>query len=202
MKNLITALLFLFFINLSFSQTKKALGFRAGANVSKLTNAEFDFKTNAHFGLFYQMRVNNLYAIQPELGYSNQGGKSQNGQLIYIEYLTLGVSNLFFIDPHSNLYAIVKPGIDFDIDDTFIGLANRSNGKGNGATFIDFTLSLGVGLELKNGLSFEARYKRGFIDVYSNSFHNFESELYHSKNQFNSVFQMGIAYKFNLTKNK
>lgn len=200
MKNILLTILFLFVMNISLSQTEKGLGFRAGVNMSKLTNANLDYKTNGYLGIFYQVRFNDFYALQPELGYSNQGGKVTDGHKKYIEYLTLGVTNKLFVAPNIGLFMSITPGLDFDIDDTLIGLANRGDNSGNDATFIDFTMSFGFGFELKNGLSFEARYKHGLIDVYSGSFHSFESEIYETENQFNAVFQIGIAYKFNLTK--
>ncbi|MGY0391043.1 outer membrane beta-barrel protein [Bizionia sp. KMM 8389] len=201
MKKLFITILFLLLISLSFSQTEKGIGFRVGVNTSKLTNADINYKTNAYFSILYHVRFSDLYAIQPELGYSNQGGIDKNKQTIYLEYITLGVANKLYFVPNLGLYMLLAPGFDFDIDDTLIGLANRNDNDGNDATFIDFKISFGLGFELKNGLSFEARYKQGLIDVYSGSFHNFESEIYENENQFNAVFQIGIAYKFNLTKN-
>lgn len=202
MKNLLTVITLICIINLSFSQTEKGIGIRAGANFSTLTNADLEYKTNMYLGLFYQVRFSELYTLQPELGYSNQGGKTQENNTIYIEYITLGATNKFFIAPDLGFFMSITPGFDFDIDDTFFGVANSDDSlfDGNDATFIDFSLSFGFGFELKNGLSFEARYKQGLIDVYSEAFHNFESELYEAKNQFNAVFQIGVAYKFNLTK--
>ncbi|MEO8933739.1 MAG: porin family protein [Xanthomarina sp.] len=200
MKNLLLTIAFITLCLPVFSQSNKGMGFRGGTNISTLTNANLDFKVNAYIGMFYQSRISDYYAIQPELGYSNQGGKTKDNRHIYVEYLSINITNKFFMVPNTGLYALVSPGLDFDIDDTPIGLANRTKNGGNGATFIDVNLSFGLGLEFKNGLAIEARYKHGFIDVYSGSFHNFDSELYQDKNQFNSVFQIGIAYKFNLTK--
>lgn len=184
----------------AFSQSEKGLGFRGGANISTLTNANLDAKGNAYIGMFYQTRISDFYAIQPELGYSNQGGKMKDGQNIYVEYITISVTNKFFLVPDSGFYVLASPGLDFDIDDALIGFTNRTVNSGNGATFIDVNVSFGLGIEFRNGLAIEARYKHGFVDVYSGAFHSFDSELYQDKNQLNSVFQIGLAYKFNLTK--
>lgn len=200
MKRILISICFICLINISFSQSEKGIGFRGGVNISKLTNANLDSKTNAYAGIFYHIRFSDRYALQPELGYSNQGAKSKEDNLVYIEYLTLGVTNKLFLSPDLGLYMLVTPGFDFDIHDTFIGLINRNEDEGNDATFIDFSLSFGFGIELKNGIVIEARYKQGLMDVYSGSFHNFDSELYENQTQLNSVFQIGIAYKFNLTK--
>ncbi|MCX7551452.1 outer membrane beta-barrel protein [Xanthomarina sp. F2636L] len=200
MKNLLLSICFIFVVSISLSQSKKGIGFRGGINISKITNASLEHKTNAYFGIFYQTRISDFYALQPELGYSNQGGKTKNEGLIYVEYITIGVTNKFFLSPGLGLYLLARPGLDLDIDDTLIGLINRGEGSGNQATFIDFSMSFGFGFEFKNGLAIEARYKQGLIDVYSGSFHNFDSELYQDRSQFNSVFQIGLAYKFNTSK--
>ena len=200
MKNILLFLCFIFVVSSSFSQSKKGMGFRAGANISKLSNANLDYKTNAYFGMFYQTRISDFYALQPELGYSNQGGKTKDEGSIYVEYITLAVTNKFFLSPEYGFHILVSPGIDLDIDDTLFGLINRIDNSGNQATFIDFSISFGFGMAFKNGLAIEARYKQGLVDVYSGSFHNFESQLYEDRNQFNSVFQIGLAYKFNLSK--
>src|SRR5690606_36861477 len=184
MKKFLLGICFICVINISFSQSKKGIGIRGGVNISKLTNANLESKTNAYAGIFYQIRFSDRYALQPEIGYSNQGGKSKEDNPIYIEYLTLGVTNKLFLSPDLGMYMLVTPGFDFDIHDTFIGLINRNEDEGNDATFIDFSLSFGFGIEFKNGIAIEARYKQGLIHVYSGSFHNFDSELYENENQF------------------
>ncbi|GGG35530.1 outer membrane beta-barrel protein [Bizionia arctica] len=201
MKNLLLALCLFSIINVSFSQNEKGIGFRGGVNISKLSTADLEVKTNAYFGMFYQVRLSELYALQPEIGYSNQGGKTKDGDNIYVEYLTFGFTNKLFLAPDVGFYMLVTPGFDLDIDDTPFGFMNRNNDEGNDATFIDFSMSFGLGIQFKNGLAIEARYKQGLIDVYSGTFHNFDSELYENRSQFNSVFQIGLAYTFNLTKN-
>ncbi|MBQ0740089.1 PorT family protein, partial [Aquimarina celericrescens] len=59
--------------------------------------------------------------------------------------------------------------------------------------------AVGLGYEFKNGLTIEARYKQGTLDVFSGDFHDFSKEqlLYEEKNQFNEVFQLGLSYRFN-----
>jgi hypothetical protein len=199
MKNLLFFICFIGMINISFSQNEKGIGFRGGANFSKFTDANLDYKTNAYFGMFYQVRLSEIYALQPEIGYSNQGGKTKNDGDIYVEYLTLGFTNKLYLAPNAGFYMLVTPGFDFDIDDTLVGLINN-NGEGNDATFLDFSISFGLGVQFKNGLAIEARYKQGLIDVYSGAFHDFDSELYENNTQLNSVFQIGLAYTFSLTK--
>lgn len=183
----------------SFSQSKTSLGFRGGANLSNLSNTELKSKTGFYLSALAQFKISELYTLQPELGYSLQGGDSKNSidADLSIHYISIGATNKFFIKD-SGIHFLIAPGLDFDTDDTFIGLANRT--EGNDVTFIDFTIAAGVGIEFKNGIGIEARYKQGVIDVFSGDFHSFDSQQYEIETQFNSVFQLGMTYKFKLGK--
>jgi hypothetical protein len=202
MKNQLFTIVLLITTSLSFSQSKTTFGIKGGANVSNISSAGLDSKTNGYFGAFFNVHVSDVYEFQPELVYSNQGGtyKFNNDQSIYVEYISIGVANKFFVDGSNGFHIIIVPTLDFDIDDTLIGLINRNGDYGNDATFIDLTIGAGFGYEFSNGLTIEARYKRGLIDVYSGEFHDFESERYENEVQLNSVFQIGIVYKFNFSK--
>lgn len=196
MKRHLTLFVLIIATHLGFTQTQKGIGLRVGSNISRLTNSDLDAKFNSYFGVFYHARISILYTLQPEIGYSNQGGKTKNSNTIHIEYITLNVTNKFYVKPESGFHVLIAAGADFDIDDR----AFQNIFDGNDATFIDFIVAVGGGYEFDNGLNIEIRYKQGLIDVYSGSFHNFESDLYENKNQLNSVFQIGMSYKFNLTK--
>ncbi|WP_346983397.1 outer membrane beta-barrel protein [Chryseobacterium sp. POE27] len=79
----------------AFAQVTFNPGIRAGANFSHFTNkaqwysyldfdysnsaeAKMDFKTKTDFyiGLFGNIRFAKFYALQPEINYSRQGGKT------------------------------------------------------------------------------------------------------------------------------
>lgn len=196
MKNILFILITLGVFTSSNSQTKKSFGLRGGVNMSSLSNANLDDKTNGYLSAFAHIKFSNLYTLQPEIGYSNQGGRARNSinNDVNIDYITLSVVNKFFIKD-SGFHFLIGPGVDFDFDDTLVGLSNRD--EGNDVTFADITISLGFGYEFKNGLGFEARYKQGFVDVFSGNWHDFESHLYEDEVQFNEVFQLGLFYKFN-----
>ncbi|MDO5971750.1 porin family protein [Flavivirga aquimarina] len=181
----------------SYSQTKKSFGIRGGINLSNLSNANLDRKTSGYFSVFGHFRFSDLYAFQPEIGYSNQGGRAKNTSItddIEIHYISISAINKFYVKD-SGFHFSIGPGFDFDVDDTVIGISNRE--EGNDITFIDVTINVGIGLEFKNGLGFEARYKQGLVDVFSGNWHDFESELFQDEIQFNGVFQLGLFYKFN-----
>lgn len=180
------------------AQNKTSFGLRGGANISNLSNSDLETKVGGYLGAFINIRFSDLYALQPEVGYSNQGGKTKflATDDVEIHYISLAVANKFFIRG-TGLHFIIAPGLDFDFDDTPVSLINRE--EGNDVTFIDVSIALGLGYEFKNGLAIEARYKQGTLDVFSGDFHDFSAEqsLYEEKNQFNEVFQLGLSYRFN-----
>lgn len=201
MKRIITIVVLLISLT-TFSQNKAKFGLKAGANLSSLSNANLDSKFNGYGGVFLNVAFTDLYEFQPEVFYSNQGGKTKNGEgTLSLEYISLSVANHFFVNRDGRFFLSIVPSLDFDIDDTIVGLANRGeDGEGNDATFVDITIGAGLGYRFSNGLAVEARYKRGIVDVFSGSFHSFESEQYETENQFNSVFQFGLSYRFDFSK--
>lgn len=196
MKNILFILIAFGIFTNSYSQTKKSFGLRGGVNMSNLTNANLDSKTSGYFSVFGHFKFSDLYTLQPEIGYSNQGGRTRNSITddVNLHYVSLSAINNFFIKD-SGFHFLIGPGIDFDLDDTIIGISNRE--EGNDATFIDFTINVGFGFEFENGLGFEARYKQGLVDVFSGNWHDFEFQRYEDEVQFNAIFQLGLFYKFN-----
>lgn len=179
----------------SFSQSRTSFGLRSGLNVSKLSNTNLESKTSFYLGALVHIKLSEIYVLQPELGYSEQGGQTRfaNEEDVDIHYISVSFANKFFVK-NSGFHFIIVPGLDFDADDSLVNLVNRS--KGNDVTFIDFTMGIGIGAEFKNGLGIEARYKQGLVDVFSGTWHRFESQQYEDETQLNGVFQVGILYKF------
>lgn len=195
MKNTILFLVVVMMGFSSFSQSRTSFGLRSGVNVAKLSNADLESKTSFYLGAFAHIKISEIYVLQPELGYSGQGGQTKftSEKDVDIHYLSISVANKFFVK-NSGFHFIIAPGFDFDMDDSLVNLVNES--EGNDVTFIDINMGIGVGTEFKNGLGIEARYKQGLIDVFSGNWHSFDSEQYEDENQFNNIFQLGIFYKF------
>lgn len=195
MRNLLLFIGLTFISFTSFSQSKTTFGLRSGLNVSKLSNSNLESKTSFYLGALVHMKLSDMYVLQPELGYSRQGGETRfsNEENLNIHYISLAFANKFFVK-NSGFHFIIAPGLDFDADDSLVNLVNRS--EGNDVTFIDLNIGIGMGVEFKNGLGIEARYKQGLVDVFSGNWHRFESQQYEDETQLNGVFQIGILYKF------
>ncbi|MBU2951271.1 PorT family protein [Tamlana agarivorans] len=196
MKKWLLTMLCFGMITLTYAQRKSTFGLRTGVNLSEVSKADLETKTGFYFSLMGHFKFTQFYALQPEIGYSLQGGQSESNSEanLDIHYITLSLANKFFIKG-SGFHLVVAPGFDFDADDTLIGLYNDV--EGNNVSFIDLNIALGIGYEFKNGLGVEARYKQGAIDVFSGTFNSFESEKLSEETQLNSTIQLGVFYKFN-----
>lgn len=211
MKKLIIALFMVMGIAQS-SQAQVTLkpGIRAGVNFSKLTNYDTDFKTGFYVGGELAIKFNKLYTLQPELVYSRQGGNS-GGQYIYniddmlfysdnkiiytIDYVSLSAINKFHFG--TGFHLLVGPSLDFKVNDNF---ENNFYSDGEPIGF-DFSLVGGFGYSLPKGLSFEARFKQGMVDIYGNNY-NMNVDQNNNGNYdevvLNQSFQLGISYTFDV----
>lgn len=197
MKKAILSIAFLLICTVVFAQNKVSFGLRSAANISNISNTELEPKTGLYLGGLVHIRISDFYALQPELGYSNQGGDAPRGfdDGVDVHYLSLAVTNNFFIE-NSGFHFIISPSLDFDIDDSPISIANDNND--NDFTFMDLTIGLGIGYQFKNGLSIDMRYKQGTINVFSDGFwFDFDNSNDYEDNPLNNLFQLGLTYKFN-----
>lgn len=198
MKKTIISIVFLLMCTVLFAQNKVTFGLRGAANFSNISNTELEPKTGLYLGGLVHIRFSDYYALQPELGYSNQGGDAPRGLdgEVDVHYFSLAVTNNFFVK-NSGFHFIISPSLDFDIDDSPISIANNNND--NDLTFMDLAIGLGFGYQFKNGLSIDMRYKQGTINVFSDGFwFDFDnSNNNYDDNQLNNLFQLGLTYKFN-----
>lgn len=197
MKNLIfLSLIFIISSNV-FAQSKSQLGLRLGVNKASVINSELDRKTGLYAGLFLAVRFTDSYTMQPEIVYSNQGGKAsfRNEEELNINYVSLGLANKFFISRNQGFHFVLGPSIDVNFDDNFINLIN-DNGDNLKITPIDIAVFGGIGYEFDFGLAMELRFKQGLIDLDFNDSGEYGGNL--EENQLNRVVQIGLAYKFNM----
>ena len=189
-------------------------GVRAGLNLSTFTNSDFDRKADFYVGGMVSVKLADFYTLQPELNYSRQGAKGSYtdydfsfdpvaGDLVQrdydysIQYLSLGLMNKFtFVE---GFHAIVGPTLDFRVGDNFPELLD-----GNPVDF-DFALNGGIGYTLPMGLTIEARYKLGMIDIFGDYLDedwDEDDDNWGDDNgnyddvRLNSVFQLGVSYSF------
>ncbi|TYA73961.1 porin family protein [Seonamhaeicola marinus] len=188
MKNVILTLALVFISMVSFSQTTIRPGARIGANFANITNTEFDNKTDFYIGAFATIKFADFYRLQPEINYSKQGGKSDisNTNNLEINYLGLTLANKFSPIRNSGLQIAVGPVINFKTGDNYDGFDDIEG--------FDFGLMGGIGYELPMGLTIEARYNLGLVDLFGSNINN---ETPVDEILLNKVIQLGLSYTFN-----
>lgn len=203
-----------FFVFVGISQLHAQLsikpGVKTGVDFSRLTNFNSDFKTGFYLGGQLAIKFNKVYTLQPELMYSQQGGSTKYsiyefgpGTGIYkndfstnvsIEYLSLSAINKFYFG--GGFHLVVGPSLDFKVNDNFTNDLNLKDPIG-----FDFAIIGGVGYSFSNGLSFDARFKQGMVDIYGNNY-NMNMDTNNNGNYdevvLNQSFQLGLSYIFDL----
>ncbi len=178
-----------------FSQNT-AFGLKAGVNFSNIWVEKNDFdlkssdyKTGFYAGGLAHIHVSEKFAIQPELFYSTQGGKSKGNGYTYttkLNYINLPVlAQLMFgegfrIEAGPQVGFLVSAKDKFESEESDI----KDNYKG-----IDISFPIGLGYLMSSGLGLDARWVPGLTDINKKSS---ESNL----GVANNVFQVGLFYQF------
>lgn len=188
----------------SQAQKKTKFGIKIGANYSTILSPRnddhylynFKPKTSIYIGAFIDIPRSDFYTLQPELVYSNQGAKTEylEDGTANLHYMCLTIANKFFILKDGGLHLIIGSSIDLNLEDNFVSLGNRTTSN---YFFIDFAFFGGIGYQFKSGLTLEFRYKRGIMDVFDDDYFLIFPGGVGDKN---SLFQFGLAYKFNRQK--
>lgn len=192
MRKLIILGLMVFGFTAAQAQKEFRTGLRGGLNISTIEDIEASPKTGFYVGAFGNIKFTKFYSLQPELNFSMQGANDvylssryfpdTNGGKddIPLNYLGFAVMNKFNL---KSFFLQVGPSIDFLINES---VYNQSS--------MDLSLNLGLGYDITNDLSIEGRYKVGVADVVDDNYTWF---YFFSDINYNSVFQVGLTYKFN-----
>ena len=186
MKRVFIILVMIMMCSSAFAQFSIKPGVRAGANLSSLTNTELKTKTDFYVGAFAAIKFVRFYTLQPELTYSRQGAKAQYSEFddVEIQYLNISVANKFSPFKDNGLHFIVGPSINIKVGD---------NDDFNDLESFDFALMGGLGYDFPFGLTLEARYNIGLIDILGSNINN---EVPLDEIYLNQYIQIGAAYKF------
>ncbi len=184
-------------------------GIHAGINISKFTDSQLNSKTDFYIGGFGALKISKFYTIQEEITYSRQGAKgttSMGSTSTYdpqtnsyittydsgtvdasLQYLSTVTINKFNFN--ESFYALVGPFLDLLVANDMKVNPKIKESNFNKGDDIDLGIVGGLGYNLKNGIAFEARVKKGFTNAYTNYYADA------TKNN-NLVFQFGAAYTF------
>lgn len=170
-----------------------SFGVKGGANFATVTGSDFDSpdsRTSFHVGLVGEMPIADILSIQAEVLYSGQGfkfdfdgpdGDKAEFQLDYINVPVLAKVYVF-----KGLSLEVGPQFSFLVNEQ-IDLKPTSGGGGielDNAKKFDFGIAGGLTFQTDLGLFATGRYTYGLTDIYDDI------------NIKNSVFQLGLGYKF------
>lgn len=195
----VTLIAFVLFTGLLTSQAQVSVspGIRGGLNLSNLTNfGSSDIKPDFYVGGSVAVKFNKYFTLQPELTYSRQGAKSRefliggygyNDVNYDLNYLTIGAVGKFHFGGNG-FHVLAGPSVDIKIDDNFPNYETSPIGA-------DIAFVGGIGYSLPNGLTFEARFKHGLIDIYGYDNMN-NNDYYYDDIVLNYAFQFGISYTF------
>lgn len=173
----------------AFCQEGLSFGPKIGLNIANMTNMDTDSRVGMNVGIFAQYRFNQWIGVQPEVLYSMQGAKADalgfTGTM-KVDYINVPILAKLYVfnglnielGPQFGFCTRAKGDVSFDGD-------SWANGdlKDNVNTF-DFGIAMGVAYDFDFGLTANARYVAGTTDVIKNS------------DVRNSVFQIGVGYKF------
>lgn len=192
MKSLLSLLFFFLVVGNINAQVKVRPGIKTGLNLANITNTTLDYKAGINAGAFAHIKFSEIYTMQPEILYSNQGG-SQNGENVSIHYLSIGLGNKLFVAKNVGFHFLLGPSIDINLENNLIDLTNDEFDFDNEFSGVDISIFGGVGYEFPFGLIIETRFKQGLInvDLFAENF-----EFYEEGNTLNAVFQLSVAYKF------
>lgn len=183
--------LFLSFVTLNvlaFAQAPK-LGIKAGVNVASTTNnvsGESSSKAGLHAGLLAHIHLTPEFSLQPEVMYSQQGGKVSDVNLT-LHYINIP---LLLQYNFSNGFRLqTGPQVGF-----LVGVSDKINGNtsnvfsSNDFKNTEFAWSFGLSYLSYSGLGVDARYNLGLSQI-----NDLPASAGKTKNR---VFQFGLFYLF------
>lgn len=169
-------------------------GIKAGLNASSLNypdNSDMQTKIGFNVGLLAHIHTSNkMWAIQPELYYSQEGAKSKSNSdnSLNLGYLNLPVLAQYMFNNGFRLEA--GPQVGF--------LMSAKSKSGNISADVKdhmqsavFSIPLGAGYLTTGGLGFDARYNFGISNI--------DKSDYGAKTHSN-VFQFDVFYQFSSSK--
>lgn len=173
-----------------------SLGVKGGVNFATVTGDDFDSpdsRTSFHVGLVGELPLADILSLQVEALYSGQGFKSDidggiiggDGKVEYqLDYINVPV--LAKIYATRGLSFEVGPQFSFKVNEEIDSDATDDGGDFdlNEAKDFDFGIAGGITFQTDMGLFATGRYIYGLTEIVENT------------DVKNSVFQIGIGYKF------
>jgi opacity protein-like surface antigen len=196
-KIMLTAAAVLAFAFSNAQETK--FGVKAGVNLHTLTGDVEDQSSKIGFqaGAFAEFKLSDKFAIQPELLYSTQGTKFEEGddEIKYnLSYLNIPVMAKYYVAEKFSLEAGPQIGFllsakgKYDFVEDGVSVSGDEDIKDSFES-IDFGLNFGAGYDFTENLSAGLRYNLGLSNIAKTEDGN-DSKVK------NGVFSLSVGYKF------
>lgn len=186
MKTILAVVLFLSLTIMANAQSADThFGLKAGLNVSSLdekNGVDFNSKAGFHIGGLAHVHLSPHFGVQPEIVYSEQGGKD-GADKWNINYLNVPV--LFQYMTGSGLRLETGPQLGFAVSSKIKSGDIEQNIKDDVKT-VDVSWALGASYLFPEAIGIDARYNIGLTNV-----NDAESPIVR-----NRVFQVGLFYQF------
>ncbi len=187
---LITAI---FAFTVTSTQAQIRFGVKGGLNLASLYGSDVDSSVNGkagfHVGGVVNIRISDLFAVQPELLYSGQGyGADGSDAKVSLDYVNVPIMADFTLIEGLSLQA--GPQFGFNVSSKVKGNGEFEDGELDNVNTVDLGIGIGAQYILPFNLFFQARYNTSF----SNVFEKFDGEIAKAKNQ---VVSLSVGYFFN-----
>lgn len=182
--------------NAQMGTLEPSFGVKGGVNFANITGDDFgdqESRTSFHVGVLAEFPLTEMFSLQAEALYSGQGFKSSvpgewfggEGDVEYqLDYINVPVlAKVYLIQ---GLSLEVGPQFSFKVNEEIDSNANNDGGDLglNEAEDFEFGVAAGVSFSTEMGLFATGRYNMGLTEVVD------------GMDAKNSVFQIGIGYKF------
>lgn len=177
------------------AQAQVSFGVKAGLNGYNFSGPDADdadYKTKIGFnvGALVGIPVSDQFSVQPELLFSAEGSKiSEGDDRINFNLNYLNIPVLLKFNSTSGFYAEAGPQVGFLMSakaDSKIGGVSDEEDIKDSFKGTNFSLAIGAGYKLGNGLGIGARYNLGLSSVADDSDVNVKL----------GGFQFGLSYTF------
>lgn len=155
------------------SEAQVRFGLKAGLNMMTLggddvEDADIKSKIGFHAGGIVHIPISDNFAIQPELLYSGEGAKSEDGDdrinfnlsYINVPIMLQYVSSGFHAELGPQVGLLVAAKVD-----TRIGGVSSDEDIKDQLEGVNFSVAIGAGYRLENGFGFGARYTLGLSNI-------------------------------------
>jgi len=167
-------------------------GVKAGLNLANYQGEDNGgrFKAGAYSGLFVNYKFTDMFAIQTELVYSQQGSRDHidgNSVTTSLDYLTVPVLMQFSLNNFDQFIFVLGPQVGYLLDSKVKTEVGTEHDKSIYEDF-DFGIIAGIEYEFSDHFLINTRYYYGLIKFFN------QSEVNSGARNFN--ISIGAAYRF------